>query len=245
MDRRKFLKTGGVLLSGTACTPALPLLTSCTPTRGERERVLSKYKWGMVIDLNKCRPDCNECMVACRRENNVALHGDRRWDVHWIRRAQVREKEPPDESWKSVLLMCNHCEKPPCAQVCPVQATYKRDDGIVIVDHHRCIGCRYCMVACPYNARYFNYKENPDWPNKDYPKRSHGVAESCNFCAHLLDQGKKPACVEACNRIKVNALCHGDLNDPESEISRLVSSEPVKRLREDLGTDPKVFYIGL
>ncbi|MCK4773559.1 MAG: 4Fe-4S ferredoxin, partial [Candidatus Krumholzibacteria bacterium] len=92
---------------------------------------------------------------------------------------------------------------------------------------------------------FFNYKENPDWPNKEYPKRSHGVAESCNFCAHLLDQGKKPACVEACDKVNANALCHGDLNDPDSDVSKLISSNPVKRLREDLGTQPKVYYIGL
>lgn len=245
MNRRKFLKASGILLSGTACAPGLPILSGCSPTRAERERVLSKYKWGMVINLEKCRSGCDDCMVACRKENNVAFHGDERWDVHWIRKVNVKEKEALEPGEREVLLMCNHCENPPCAQVCPVQATYKRDDGIVIVDHHRCIGCRYCMVACPYNARYFNYKENPDWPNKDYPKRSHGVAESCNFCAHLLDQGKRPACVEACEKVGATALVHGDLNDPNSEVSKLISSNPVKRLREDLGTAPKVFYIGL
>jgi len=140
---------------------------------------------------------------------------------------------------------CNHCDKPPCAQVCPVRATYKRDDGIVIVDHHRCIGCRYCMIACPYNARQFNFKDNEDWPNQEHPKRSHGVAEACNLCAHRLDVGKMPACVEACGKSGAGALFVGDLNDPDSDVSRLISGNTVKRIREDLGTEPKVYYIGL
>ena len=101
------------------------------------------------------------------------------------------------------------------------------------------------MIACPYNARYFNYKENPDWPNRDFPKRSHGVAESCNFCAHLLDAGKKPACVNACEKAGIGALTVGNLNDSASDVSVLIRDNSVKRLREGLGTEPKVYYIGL
>jgi molybdopterin-containing oxidoreductase family iron-sulfur binding subunit len=199
----------------------------------------------MVIDLSKCQSDCTACLDACRHENNVAFHNDKRWDIHWIRKVNIRDKESENGTDKSVLLLCNHCENPPCAQVCPVQATYKREDGIVVVDHHRCIGCRYCMIACPYNARFFNYRENEEWPNTDFPKRSHGVAESCNFCAHLVDQGRRPACVEACEAIDIRALHFGDLNDPESEVSEIVASAPVKRIRDDWGTEPKVYYLGL
>jgi molybdopterin-containing oxidoreductase family iron-sulfur binding subunit len=184
-------------------------------------------------------------MDACRTENNVAFHGDKRWDIHWIRKVRIRSKHSARAVEKPVLLLCNHCEHPPCAQVCPVQATFKRHDGIVLVDHHRCIGCRYCVISCPYNARYFNFKENPDWPNKEYPKRSHGVAESCNFCAHLLDRGRLPACVEACRAINVRALTVGNIDDPESEVSRLIDRTSPKRIREDLGTEPKVYYVGL
>lgn len=245
MNRRKFMKEGGLALWATACGNGLLLLTSCGPAQTDQKSRLSNHKWGMVIDLNRCVPDCTKCMEACRKENNVALYGDKRWDIHWIRKVGIREKDSEDAHEKMVPMLCNHCEDPPCAQVCPVQATYKRDDGIVIVDHHRCIGCRYCMIACPYNARFFNYKDNPDWPNKDYPKRSHGVAESCHFCAHRLDQGKKPACVDICEKIGVKALCFGDLKDPDSEISRLVATTPLKRIREDLGTNPKVYYTGL
>lgn len=241
MDRREFLTAGGgLLLAGAAGTYAVRLLTQAgapetAPAGGRR--------WGMVVDLRKCRPDCTACLEACRLENNTASVGDPRWDVHWIRKVHVKPKNGGAE--RSVVLLCNHCDHPPCAQVCPVQATYKRADGIVIVDHHRCIGCRYCMIACPYNARYFNFKESKEWPNKEFPKRSHGVAESCTLCAHLLDIGKKPACVQACERAQAGALVVGDLNDPQSEISRLVAENSVKRLREDLGTEPKVYYIGL
>ncbi len=205
----------------------------------------SGVKWGMVIDLTRCRQECTACLDACRMENNVAYHGDIRWDNNWIRKVSIRPVTGPVETEKSVILLCNHCDKPPCAQVCPVQATYKRHDGIVIVDHHRCIGCRYCMIACPYNARQFNFKDTEEWLNKDHPKRSHGVAEACNLCAHRLDTGRMPACVETCEKTGAGALFVGDLNDPNSDVARLISSTAVKRLREDLGTEPKVHYIGL
>lgn len=245
MDRRDFLKKGGTILATTSGALGLPVLTSCNPNTARVDNPLAGRKWGMVIDLGKCRSDCTACLDACRAENNVAFHDDERWDIHWIRKVNIKSLEAEDEPEKSVLLLCNHCENPPCAQVCPVQATYKRADGIVIVDHHRCIGCRYCMVACPYNARFFNYKENEEWPNPDYPKRSHGVAESCHFCAHLLDQGRRPACVEACEATGARALVFGDLNDEESEVSELVGTSPVKRIRDDWGTEPKVYYLGL
>jgi len=243
MDRRGFFKKSGAVLAGASGALSLPLLSSCTSELPEAQRVLAGKRWGMVIDLTKCRPGCTECMDACREENNVAFHNDERWDVHWLRQVSIRPKdEAHGGEEKTVLLMCNHCDDPPCAQVCPVQATYKREDGIVLVDHHRCIGCRYCMIACPYNARFFNFKENEEWPNKEYPKRSHGVVESCNFCAHLVDKGGVPACTTACPE---GALVFGNLDDPESRISRVIAENSVKRIREDLGTEPKVYYIGL
>jgi tetrathionate reductase subunit B len=242
MDRRDFLKTaGGVILVGGSCAIAARVLTTSTAKGSRTGEPSSTKKWGMVIDLDRCRPECTACMEACRTENNVDYHGDERWDIHWIRKAKLRSEKGD----KPVVLMCNHCDKPPCAPVCPVQATYKRDDGIVIVDHHRCIGCRYCMIACPYNARFFNFKESEEWPNKDFPKRSHGVAEACTLCAHLLDKSRMPACVEACAKAGGGALHVGDLNDPESNVSRLIAENSTQRLREDLGTEPKVYYIGL
>jgi molybdopterin-containing oxidoreductase family iron-sulfur binding subunit len=246
MNRREFLKTSGILLTGSACASALPLLPAAAKSmKAGGEIAPGKVKWGMVIDLNKCPLDCSACLEACRKENNVAMHGDKNWDVHLIRKVSIKRKHPAESPEKSVLLLCNHCDNPPCAQACPVKATYKREDGIVIVDHHRCIGCRYCMISCPYNARFFNYRENHEWPNKDNTKSSHGVPESCTFCAHRLRDGKSPACVEACANSKNNALVFGDLNDPNSDISKLIAVNHVKGIREDFGTKPKVFYIGL
>ena len=252
MDRRDALKlAGGALVLGSACGYAWRWLSAPGGTAQAAPSTQGR-RWGMVIDLERCRRDCRACLDACRTENNVAFYGDERWDVHWIRKVELRPREhaaPEDEAQnKSVVLLCNHCDEPPCAQVCPVQATYKRDDGIVIVDHHRCIGCRYCVIACPYNARFFNFKEahgDESWPNKDFPRRSHGVAEACTLCAHRLDRGQPPACVEACAATNARALTVGDLNDPESEAARLVASRAVKRIRPDLGTEPKVYYLGL
>lgn len=246
MDRRDFLKvTGGTFLAGASCAYAFRFLAGSSISAAGEDSPLSGRKWGMVVDLNKCQADCTACLDACRMENNVAFYGDDRWDIHWIRKVRLENQIGSETTEKSVILLCNHCENPPCAQVCPVRATYKREDGIVIVDHHRCIGCRYCMIACPYNARYFNFKDNEDWPNKEHPKRSHGVAEACNLCAHRLDVGEMPACVETCEKIGIGALSVGDLNDKNSNVSALIRSIAVKRIREDLGTKPKVYYIGL
>jgi len=246
MNRRDFLRKSGTAVVGASGALSLPVLTSCSSGAASTNTVLSGKKWGMVVDLTRCRDGCTACMDACRQENNVAFHGDKRWDVHWIRRATLSPREEfSGQEEKSILLLCNQCDDPPCAEVCPVQATYKREDGIVVVDHHRCIGCRYCMIACPYNARFFNFKENPEWPNKEYPRRSHGVAESCNFCAHLVDQGKPPACVAACEASGARALVFGNLEDPGSEVAQLVAQGSTKRLREDWGTKPKVYYLGL
>ncbi len=245
MDRRAFIKTGGMLLAGATSAFGLPLLAATNSSIANPTGSSARRKWGMVIDLNRCLSECSACLEACRKENNVAFHGDKRWDIHWIRKVRIRRKHSAGSTEKSVILLCNHCENPPCVQVCTVKASYKRDDGIVIVDHHRCIGCRYCVIACPYNARYFNFKENREWHNKNYPKRMHGVAESCHFCAHLVDKGKKPACVDACERINIKALVFGNLNDPASDISLLMAGNPTRGIREDLGTKPKVHYIGL
>lgn len=242
MDRRKLLKGAGLFLMGAPCAGVLRTFLASEVHASEGDDSAEKTRWGMVIDLHKCREDCGACTAACREENNVAFHGDKRWDIHWIRKVTIRSKETPEGGDQSVPLLCNQCDEPPCAQVCPVQATFKRHDGIVLIDHHRCIGCRYCVVACPYNARFFNYKENHDWPNKEFPRRSHGVAESCTFCAHLLDEGRLPVCVEACPS---GALTIGNLNDPDSEVTRLIADNAVTRLRDDLGTRPKVYYIGL
>jgi [DsrC]-trisulfide reductase subunit O len=243
MNRRGFLTaSGGALLAGGACALGISEVTRTISPLGHDIQPKTGIRRGMVIDLRKCESGCDACLKTCRKENNVAFHGDKRWDIHWIRKVSIRSRTRASTSAKDVPLLCNHCDNPPCAQVCPVRATYKRADGVVIVDHHRCIGCRYCMVACPYGVRFFNYKENPDWVTPERPRRSHGVVESCTLCAHRLDEGRDPACVEVCPH---GALTVGDLNDPDSEVSHLIASNSTKRLREDLGTEPKIYYIGL
>jgi molybdopterin-containing oxidoreductase family iron-sulfur binding subunit len=244
LDRREFCKIGGLLTAGTAVGVGLPLVPIYRASATGEAADLSGKRWGMVVDASKCSVDCSACMTACRKENNVALHDDPAIDVHWIRKATIRRRVKNAKAVTAPLL-CNHCDHPPCALVCPVQATYKRKDGIVIVDKHRCIGCRYCLIACPYNMRMFNFAENHEQPNKDYPTRAHGVSESCHFCHHRLDRGEQPACVEACKKAGHGALVFGDLNDSSSDVSRLVADNVVHALREDLGTKPKVYYIGL
>ena len=156
---------------------------------------------------------------------------------------------PEEMEHKPFLLLCNHCEKPACVRVCPTKATFKRKDGIVMMDFHRCIGCRFCMAACPFGARSFNWidprgknangqpfikKENPE-----FPTRTKGVVEKCNFCAERLAKGLKPACVEASN----GALIFGDLADPESEVRKTLHSNYTIRRKPELGTEPSVYYI--
>lgn len=223
-------------------------------------------KWGMVIDLDKC-VGCQACSVACKAENNVP-HGSpeeqkRRTDIYWNKVIAVSSGEYPRVNVELIPMPCMHCENAPCVTVCPAGATYHREDGIVMQDFRRCIGCKYCMIACPYGARNFNYKEQeqmeylrPDpppetsittWP---FPRRTHGVVEKCTFCFHRIDAGLAagksigtevvPACVEAC---PTQARTFGDLSDPNSEVSRLLSSRNWFKLRADLDTQPKVTYL--
>jgi [DsrC]-trisulfide reductase subunit O len=139
--------------------------------------------------------------------------------------------------------MCNHCTNPPCVRVCPTKATFKRADGIVMMDMHRCIGCRFCMAGCPFGARSFNFREPLPYikaENPDYPRRERGVVEKCTFCTERLAVGKLPACVEAC---KVGALTFGDLEDHNSPVRKLLASRFTIRRKPELGTGPNVYYI--
>jgi molybdopterin-containing oxidoreductase family iron-sulfur binding subunit len=142
-----------------------------------------------------------------------------------------------------VLVFCNHCDQPPCTKVCPTQATWKRDDGVVMMDWHRCIGCRYCVAGCPYGSRSFNWRDprpHIGEANPDFPTRTRGVVEKCNFCEERLARGEGPACVTAC---KGQALIFGDLEDPESEIRKVLRDRPSVRRKVALGTQPEVFYL--
>jgi molybdopterin-containing oxidoreductase family iron-sulfur binding subunit len=205
----------------------------------------------MVIDLEKCRrkPDCDDCIVACHRAHNVPDVPEPRQGVRWIGKAPFGRVFPEQAAWaeqraaQGVPVLCNHCEEPACAKVCPAGATWKRDDGIVMMDYHRCIGCRYCMAACPYGARSFNWRDpRPHLArvNGSYPTRARGVVEKCNFCAERLAAGAPPVCVAACRE---SAMTFGDLADPGSAVRRLLRTRHAMRRAPELGTGPSVYYL--
>jgi len=148
----------------------------------------------------------------------------------------------PEAGAKSALALCNHCDNPPCVRVCPTKATFQREDGIVMMDFHRCIGCRYCMAGCPYGSRSFNFmdpRKHLETTNPDFPTRTKGVVEKCEFCAERLAEGKMPACVE----VSEGALAFGDLGDPESEVRKLLAERFSIRRSPTLGTKPCVYYL--
>ncbi|MEE9443501.1 MAG: 4Fe-4S dicluster domain-containing protein [candidate division Zixibacteria bacterium] len=187
----------------------------------------------MVIDLDRCL-GCKACAVSCKSENGVRLGGFRSW---------VSEKERgqyPMVTRAFLPRLCNHCEKPACQKVCPVGATYKRADGLIVIDKSKCIGCRYCMVACPYGVRYFNPRRDSE-EARLFPARTFGTVDKCDFCAHRVDNGVVPACVNTCIAY---ARTFGDLNDPESEVYRIHNSERLVPLLPEFGTGPSVFYKG-
>ncbi len=179
-------------------------------------------RWAMLIDLRRCI-GCHTCSLACKAEFSVPLGCYRTWVK------QIEKGRYPYVRRAFLPIVCNHCERPICCTVCPVNATYKRpEDGIVMINPHRCIGCRYCMAACPYNVRFINPRFN--------------IVEKCDFCHKRLERGLLPACVEAC---PTNALIFGDLHDPNSDISRLVATSPVQVIKPEMGTYPQTFYIDL
>ncbi len=175
----------------------------------------------VLIDLRKCI-GCNACTLACKSENDVPLGVWRSWVK------KVEKGRYPHSKEFFLPILCNNCENPICVTVCPVNAGIIRPDGIVYIDPHRCIGCRYCMASCPYGVRYI------------HPTRK--IAEKCYWCHHRVDAGLEPACVEAC---PTDAILFGDLNDPESKISKAVAENAVQVIKPESGTNPHVFYIGL
>ena len=242
--RRSFLSNAAAA-AGVALAPGVFLYGIAAPkpatARALDSAVSSEVRWGMLIDLNRCGSGCNECVTACATENGWQSHGRPETDVQWIRKVDVRD--PGTGLSKSLPVMCQHCADPPCVDVCPTGASFKRADGIVLVDKHNCIGCRYCMMACPYKARSFVHEEVED-QKPDVP-RGKGTVESCTMCVHRVDAGRQPACVEACSSTGGGAMLFGDLNDPESEISRRIATYPSQQIRADLGLDPGVRYQNL
>lgn len=207
-SRRKFLKT----LGAGAAAGALSTTVGTAVAK-------HKVQYGMLIDTRRCI-GCHACSVACKSEFDVPLGVTRSW-------VEYTEKGNYPYVQRTFLpRLCNHCSDPPCVDVCPTGATYKREDGIVTVDADVCIGCKYCIQACPYDARFLNHIS--------------GAADKCDFCAHRVSQGLVPSCVNTCMG---RARIFGDVNDPESEISSLIARNAVTVLRREMGTQPNVFYI--
>jgi Fe-S-cluster-containing dehydrogenase component len=242
-DRRSFIKLVAGAGSGLAALKFIPRGKASNPIGA------GEHQWAMVIDQNKCE-GCGYCTLACRAHNDISP------DISWNR---VIEADMMNGKTIYLARPCQQCEHAPCVSVCPVKASYYRPDGIVMMDYDKCIGCRYCEVACPYSARAFNWKafdgDNPavpEWGQPEVERRPRGVVEKCSFCYHRIDRGlamglkpgidpvATPACVVAC---PVGARHFGDLKDPESNVSKLISTHTSHRLREDLGTGPRVYYI--
>ena len=252
VTRRELLTQAakGAAVAAVATVAAPNALAAATaPTR--------KHHWGMVIDTRRC-VGCEACVIACKIENNTPP------GVFYT----LVTKEPlpgsPDDKPVFMTKPCFHCEEPPCVPVCPVNATYKRPtDGIVVVDYDRCIGCRYCIAACPYGARYYDFGDDyellplagetfsPEY--KQYRMRIPGQSpignvRKCTFCLHLQDEqgeydrdgGRWPACAKTCPG---HAIIFGDLDYPESEVSKILRERNAVRLKEELGTKPSVYYL--
>ncbi len=260
-SRRDFLKTAGCAALGFGS--AFPLLRAVASAReggSAHSAETATRQWGLVIDIQKCLRDeiRRACEEACAREHNVPAIPDPQEEVKWIwseayERAFpdiVHSRTTPHVVETPVLVLCNHCTNPPCVKVCPTQATWKREsDGIVMMDMHRCIGCRYCMAGCPYGARSFNWRDPRPYIAKGsqslFPTRTAGVVEKCNFCAERVRDGLEPACVVAARDVPggEGALTFGDLSDPRSEVSRLLRDHDTICRKVSVGTGPNVFYI--
>lgn len=214
---------------------------------------MDERKWAMVIDLRKCT-GCNGCNVACITENKLPP------GVTYRPVLTETHGNYPNVARRFVPRPCMQCEDPPCVPVCPVNATWKRSDGIVVIDYDQCIGCRYCITACPYTARYFDsgffygefeggepqpYEELPSPEYKEGRVRAEGRspignARKCHFCIHRIERGELPACVVNCMGW---ANYFGDMNDPDSLVSEMIGQPNLMVLKEDMGTEPKVFYL--
>ncbi len=239
LERRKFLGKASAVFAGLAIAPGI-LLFDSAHGRPAGEAASGKVRWGMLIDASRCGNGCNDCVTACNKENGLS-GGTKPTDSQWIRKVELKDMRSGHTA--SLPVMCQHCESPPCADVCPTGASFRRADGIVLVDKHICIGCRYCMMACPYKARSFVHEAETD--QKPDAPRGKGTVESCTLCVHRVDRGEQPACAEACAKAGHRAILFGDLNDPNSEISLRIRSVASSQLRADLGLNPGIRYQGI
>lgn len=279
ISRREFLKVAGAStllgLGGLSVSTILKKNLLEASQIMPDPRALTAKRWGMVVDMSKFKTeeDYQRCTEACHRIHNVPNIGTVKEEVKWIWKETYEHAFPgqedpylsPEIKHLPFLVLCNHCDNPPCVRVCPTKATFKRkSDGIVMMDMHRCIGCRFCMAACPFGARSFNYRDPRPFINEEktlpydsvfageqnldtgikkgnlsFPTRMRGVVEKCTFCYERLALGLQPACVEASK----GALIFGDLTDPGSQVRKILEERYSFRRRPELGTYPSVYYI--
>ncbi len=268
-QRRKFLKiAGAAALAGVSAPAVLTSTRSMASSdehhgdkKGEKahgghERAdSSAVRYGMVIDMRKFygKPELiDKAIAACVKAHNIPQFDDRKNEIKWIWKAPFENVFPEHSSYhesdlkkeNDFLVLCNHCDNPPCVRVCPTKATFRLDNGVVAMDYHRCIGCRFCMMGCPYGARSFNWFDPRQYIkeyNPDFATRMRGVVEKCNFCSERLALGQEPACLEAVK--ETGAIVFGNLNDPDSEICKVLEKENTIQRKPSLGTKPSIFYI--
>ena len=247
--RRRFIQ-GAAALATTMIAPGILLYktgqaASDVSGEGSGDESIRAPRWGLLIDTNVLsEADVDACVQACQQEHGWKSEVGSTTDAQWIRKVHLTDEQSGQQS--VLPMMCQHCADPPCVDVCPTGSSFKRADGIVLVNKHTCIGCRYCMMACPYKARSFIHEALQD--QLAVAPRGKGTVESCTLCVHRIDRdgaNAVPACAEAVNRDGRKAILFGDLNDPHSEISKRLKSHGATRLRADLGVDPGLRYQGL
>jgi Fe-S-cluster-containing dehydrogenase component len=268
VNRRQFLRLAGVsTVLGIGGASVLSALTGKGLEAASQAsqfttdpKAITGKRWGFAIDVRKLKTDeeYQKCIKACNDIHNIPEFGNPKDEVKWIWKDTYEHTFPTiteDEIMnkelkeKPFILLCNHCAQPACVRVCPTKATYKRKDGIVMQDMHRCIGCRFCMAACPFGARSFNYrdprgKDANGMPfikkeNKEFPTRMIGVVEKCTLCYERLAVGLLPACAKASD----GAIVFGDLEDPNSEVRKIIEANYTIRRKPELGTQPSIYYV--
>jgi molybdopterin-containing oxidoreductase family iron-sulfur binding subunit len=237
LNRRDFIKTSTAAVGVTTVASGITLTTFAA----NKDPVTNTKRWGMLIDTNRLsEPEIDVMVSACKKEHGWGSEkhsvGDQK--PSWIKKVKVKDRLTQKET--SLPLMCQHCEQPPCVDVCPTNASMKREDGIVLVDRHLCIGCRYCMMACPYDARSFVHEDLTN--QKAHMPRGKGTVESCTLCVHKVDDGEQPACVASVNS---DAVIFGDLKDSNSKISKTLRKIQSTQIRADLNLNTGVRYSGI
>lgn len=238
LNRRDFLKTTS---SSAIAVSTIASGVSLTTFAEQTQAVTHAKRWGMLIDTNKLTETEIDTMVsACKKEHGWGseVHSSGHQQPSWIKKLKVKDQATGKIT--DLPLMCQHCEHPPCVDVCPTNASMKREDGIVLVDKHLCIGCRYCMMACPYDARSFVHEDLSD--QRAHMPRGKGTVESCTLCVHKVDEGEQPACVSS---VKTDAVIFGDLLDASSQINQTLKKIQSNQIRADLNLNTAVRYSGI